>query len=56
MKALKMKLLKILDIRQLASNSFESLDVDDALDLVEDLEESDKEVFLNNISETEREI
>ena len=44
-----------LDIKQLASNAGE-LDVDDALDVIEDFEESDKEVFLDNISETERKL
>ena len=44
-----------LDIKQLASNATE-LDVDDAVDVVEDLEESDQEVFLDNIPETERKL
>ena len=44
-----------LDIKQLASNASE-LDVDDAVDVVEDLEESDQEVFLDNIPETERKL
>ena len=44
MKALEKKLLKILDIKQLATNAGE-LDVDDAVDVIEDLEESDKELF-----------
>ena len=35
-----------LDIKQLASNAKE-LEVDDAVDVLEDLEESDKEVFLD---------
>tara|TARA_Y100000590_G_scaffold342161_1_gene390611 strand:- start:1750 stop:3129 length:1380 start_codon:yes stop_codon:yes gene_type:complete len=44
-----------LDIKQLATNATE-LDVDDAVDVVEDLEESDQEVFLDNIPETERKL
>lgn len=44
-----------LDIKQLASNAGE-LDVDDAVDVIEDLEDSDKEVFLDNIPETERKL
>ena len=39
----------------MASNASE-LDVDDAVDVIEDLEESDKEVFLDNISEIERKL
>ena len=49
------QIIENLDIKQLASNASE-LDVDDALDLIEDLQESDKEVFLDNISETERKL
>ena len=49
------EIIENLDIKQLASNAGE-LDVDDALDVIEDLEESDKEVFLDNISETERKL
>ena len=49
------EIIEQLDIKQLASNA-STLDVDDAVDVIEDLEESDKEVFLNNISESEREL
>ena len=38
-----------LDIKKLASNASE-LDIDDAVDVVEDLEEADQVVFLDNIS------
>ena len=51
--SIKDEIIENLDIKQLATNAFE-LDVDDALDVIEDLEDSDKEVFLENISETER--
>ena len=44
-----------LDIKLLASNASE-LDIDDAVDLIEDLQDSDKEVFLDNLSETERKL
>ena len=47
------EILDSLDIKKLATNASE-LDVDDAVDVVEDLEESDQEVFLSNISENER--
>ena len=47
------EILDCLDIKKLATNASE-LDVDDAVDVVEDLEESDQEVFLSNISENER--
>ena len=53
--SIKEEIIENLDIKQLASNASE-LDVDDALDLIEDLQESDKEVFLDNISETERKL
>jgi len=49
------EIIDLLDIKQLASNARE-LDVDDAVDVVEDLEESDQEVFLDNIPETERKL
>ena len=49
------EIIEQLDIKQLASNA-SALDVDDAVDVIEDLEESDKEVFLDNISESEREL
>ena len=44
-----------LDMKQLASNAGQ-LDVDDAVEVIEDLEESDKEVFLDNIPENERKL
>ena len=50
---LKEEIIDILDIKKLASKVSE-LDVDDAVDVVEDLEESDKEEFLNNVSAKER--
>ena len=49
------EIIEQLDIKQLASNA-SALDVDDAVDVIEDLEESDKEVFLDNISESERKL
>jgi len=49
------EIIENLDIKQLASNAGE-LDVDDAVDVIEDFEESDKEVFLDNIAETERKL
>ena len=49
------EIIENLDIKQLATNAGE-LDVDDAVDVIEDLEESDKEVFLDNIPETERKL
>tara|TARA_B100001540_G_scaffold112476_1_gene100871 strand:- start:10 stop:1389 length:1380 start_codon:yes stop_codon:yes gene_type:complete len=49
------EIIDLLDIKQLASNARE-LDVDDAVDVVEDLEESDQEVFLDNIPEIERKL
>ena len=49
------EIIEQLDIKQLASNA-SALDVDDAVDVIEDLEESDKEVFLDNIPESEREL
>ena len=49
------EIIENLDIKQLAFNASE-LDVDDAVDVIEDLEEYDKEVFLDNIPETERKL
>ena len=49
------EVLENLDIKQLASNAYK-LDIDDAVDVIEDLEDSDKKVFLDNISETERKL
>ena len=44
-----------LGIKQLATNAGE-LEVDDAVDVIEDLEDSDKEVFFDNIPETEKKL
>ena len=44
-----------IDIKKLASNVSE-LDVDDAVDVVEDLEESDQETFLRSIPDSERKL
>ena len=49
------EIIENLDIKQLASNAAE-LDVDDAVDVLEDLVESDKKVFLDNIAENERKL
>ena len=49
------EVIENLDIKQLASNAAE-LDIDDAVDVLEDLEDSDKEIFLNNIPENERKL
>ena len=49
------EIIEQLDIKQLASNA-SALDVDDAVDVIEDLEESDKEVFLDNISDVKFDI
>ena len=51
----KEEIIEILDIKKLAFKASE-LDVDDAVDVVEDLEESDQKVFLSNISENERKL
>jgi magnesium transporter len=53
--SIKEEIIDQLDIRQLASNASE-LDVDDAVDVIEDLEESDKAVFLDNIPEIDRKL
>ena len=53
--SLKDEIIENLDLKKLAFNAKE-LDVDDAVDVVEDLEESDKAVFLSNISESERKL
>jgi len=53
--SIKQEIVDQLDIRQLASNASE-LDVDDAVDVIEDLEESDKAVFLDNIPEIDRKL
>ena len=51
--SLKDEIIEKLDIQTLASNVGE-LDIDDAVDVVEDLEESDQEVFLSYISASDR--
>ena len=55
MKSLKEEIIDILDIKTLASNVSE-LDIDDAVDVVEDLEESDKEVLLSYVSPSDRKL
>ena len=44
-----------IDIKKLASDASE-LDVDDAVDVIEDLEESDQETFLSSIPDSERKL
>ena len=44
-----------IDIKKLASDVSE-LDIDDAVDVVEDLEESDQETFLSSIPDSERKL
>ncbi len=51
--SLRDEIVEILDIKQLASNA-KTLDIDDAVDLVEDLEEKDQNTFLQHIEEKER--
>ena len=53
--SLRDEIIEVLDIKQLASNA-KTLDVDDAVDLVEDFEKSDKTTFLENIEENERKL
>ena len=53
--SLRDEIIEVLDIKQLASNA-KSLDVDDAVDLVEDFEKSDQTTFLENIEENERKL
>ena len=53
--SLRDEIIEVLDIKQLASNA-KTLDVDDAVDLVEDFEESDQTTFLENIEENERKL
>ena len=53
--SLRDELIEVLDIKQLASNA-KTLDVDDAVDLVEDFEKSDQTTFLENIEENERKL
>ena len=50
---LEKKLLKLLILSKLANNA-KQLDIDDAVDLVEDLEEEDQNIFLENLEEEER--
>ena len=51
--SLREEIINLLDIKKLAANA-KALDTDDALDLVEDLEETDQSTFLENINESER--
>ena len=53
--SLRDEVIEIIDIKKLASNVSE-LDVDDAVDVIEDLEESDQETFLSSIPDTERKL
>ena len=53
--SLRDEIIEVLDIKQLASNA-KTLDVDDAVDLVEDFEKSDQTTFLENIEENERKL
>ena len=53
--SIKNEVIEKLDIKQLATNASQ-LDIDDAVDVIEDLEENDKEVFLDNIPENERKL
>ena len=53
--SLRDEIVEILDLKQLASNSAK-LDVDDAVDLIEDLKKSDQETFLENVEEKERKL
>ena len=53
--SLRDEIIEVLDIKQLATNA-KTLDVDDAVDLVEDFEKSDQTTFLENIEENERKL
>ena len=53
--SLRDEIVEILDIKQLATNA-KTLEVDDAVDLVEDFEKSDQTTFLENIEENERKL
>lgn len=53
--SLRDEVIEIIDIKKLASNVSE-LDVDDAVDVIEDLEESDQETFLSSIPDSERKL
>ncbi len=51
--SLREEIIETLDIKQLANNS-KRLDIDDAVDLAEDLEEKNKNIFLENLDNEER--
>ena len=51
--SLREEIIDTLDIKQLANNA-KSLDIDDAVDLVEDLEEKNQNIFLENLDKEER--
>ena len=53
--SLRDEIVEELDVKQLASNS-KTLEIDDAVDLVEDFEKSDQNTFLENIEENERKL
>ena len=53
--SLRDEIVEDLDVKQLASNS-KTLEIDDAVDLVEDFEKSDQNTFLENIEENERKL
>ena len=51
--SLREEIIEKIDINKLATE-FKELDIDDAVDVVEDLEESDKEIILNSLPVSER--
>ncbi len=51
--SLREEIIDTLDIKKLANNA-KSLDIDDAVDLVEDLEEQNQNIFLENLDKEER--
>ena len=51
--SLREEIIETLDIKQLANNA-KSLDIDDAVDLAEDLEEKNQNIFLDNLDKEER--
>ena len=51
--SLREEIIETLDIKQLANNA-KSLDIDDAVDLAEDLEEKNQNIFLENLDKEER--
>ena len=51
--SLREEIIETLDIKQLANNA-KSLDIDDAVDLVDDLEEKNQNIFLENLDKEER--